>query len=47
VGHSTLAMTQRNAHVQEPMLEDAAARMAAFFGGLETDASTPYHYPIG
>jgi integrase len=36
MGHSTLAMTQRYAHVQEAMLEDAATRMAVFFGGLQT-----------
>lgn len=35
VGHSTLAMTQRYAHVQEAMLDDAAERMATFFGGLK------------
>ncbi len=31
MGHSTLAMTQRYSHVQDAMLDDAAARMAAFF----------------
>ena len=39
MGHSTLAMTQRYAHVQEAMLEDAAERMAAFFGALQTSAT--------
>jgi integrase len=39
MGHSTLAMTARYAHVQDAMLEDAAARMAAFFSGVHSSAS--------
>jgi integrase len=39
MGHSTLAMTARYAHVQEAMLDDAAERMAAFFGGLQAAAT--------
>ena len=47
MGHSTLAMTQRYAHVQEAMLADATERMAAFFGAMQADASTPISTPIG
>ena len=36
MGHSTRAMTQRYAHVQDTMLEDAAQRMAEFFGALRS-----------
>jgi integrase len=39
MGHSTLAMTARYAHVQEAMLDDAAERMAAFFCGLQAASS--------
>ena len=36
MGHSTLAMTQRYAHVHDAMLDDAAERMAAFFGRVQS-----------
>lgn len=40
MGHSTLVMTERYTHVQSAMLDDAKARMAAFFAGLGTSMGT-------
>jgi integrase len=39
MGHSTLVMTQRYAHVQDAMLDDAKARMSAFFATLGQPAA--------